>query len=84
MSKTLFFTNPISCSGCRIMDKVLEENDIEVTVVDITTPEGCVTATKYRIMGGLPAFIKIDDNDNVIDSHNGTMSVDRLKGFVNG
>lgn len=46
------------CQPCKAVKKYLQENDIEVTVYDITTSEGVELARKYSV-GGVPTLMDI-------------------------
>lgn len=53
------------CGPCRVMETMLQENDIKHDSIDITSPEGEELATKYSIRA-IPALLIFDENNNLI------------------
>lgn len=79
MKNVMMFTSPI-CSGCKTMYPVIKEMGIRSHCV--TEEPGLVS--QFRIMGGLPVFIKTDDQGNFLDRLDGVQSKSKLEAWAAG
>lgn len=54
------------CSNCSTLKKILNEINIDYTLIDIDTPEGAIKAQENRVKS-LPTTIITTDNIRVIE-----------------
>lgn len=69
------------CGPCKLLTKILKENNIEHTAIDIDTEDGAIAADEYNIKS-VPTLIMLDDEGKEIKRHNGTMSATQVKQFI--
>lgn len=53
------------CGPCKVLDKMLQESNIEYKSVDIDSPEGEELSLAHKIRG-VPTLLILDDNNNLI------------------
>lgn len=71
------------CGPCKVLDKMLQESNIEYKSVDIDSPEGVDLSLTHKIRG-VPALLILDDNNNLIRKKVGLfLSNEDLIKFIN-
>lgn len=68
------------CGPCKVLEKMLTDNKIDHTSINIDTPEGEEFTEKYKVRN-IPVLIKIQDNVE-IDRFTGIPSLEQLKEFI--
>ena len=71
------------CGPCKVLDKMLQESNIEYKSVDIDSSEGEELSLAHKIRG-VPTLLILDDNNNLIRKKVGLFpSNEDLITFVN-
>ena len=71
------------CGPCKVLDKMLQESNIEYKSVDIDSSEGEELSLTHKIRG-VPTLLILDDNNNLIRKKVGLfLSNEDLIKFIN-
>lgn len=70
------------CGPCKQVTKLLKDNNIEHTAIDIDTEDGAIATSNYNIRT-VPTLIMLDDESKEIKRYTGSMTVQQLKEFIN-
>lgn len=68
------------CGPCRVLEKMLTDNNVDYTSINIDTPEGEEFSEKYKIRN-IPVLIKMQE-DTEIDRLVGVPNLEQLKDFI--
>ena len=70
------------CGPCKVLDKMLIENNVEYTSIDISSDEGSEIAIECTVRG-VPALLVFNDENNLLRKKVGLFSSgDDLKKFL--
>lgn len=69
------------CGPCKLLTKILKENNIEHTAIDIDTEDGAIAADEYNIKS-VPTLIMLDDESKEIKRHIGSITKNQLNNFL--
>lgn len=72
----LLFTTPM-CPNCPRAKQLVQEKDIDVNLIDASTPEGLDLARKYSV-AQVPTLLEVDENEEVLNQHSG------IEAIING
>ena len=68
------------CGPCRVLEKILTDNNVDHININIDTPEGEEFTEKYKVRN-VPVLIKMQD-DVEIGRFTGIPSLEQLKEFI--
>lgn len=69
------------CGPCKLLTKILKENNIEHTAIDIDTEDGAIAADEYNIKS-VPTLIMLNDESKEIKRHIGSITKNQLNNFL--
>lgn len=69
------------CGPCKLLTKILKENNIEHTAIDIDTEDGAIATGEYNIKT-VPTLIMLDDESKEIKRHIGSITKNQLNNFL--
>lgn len=70
-----------TCGPCKVLERNLQDANIEHKSIDFLTDEGEEFVNKYDVRS-VPTLLLLDDNDNLLKKHSGLLNVNKLKEFI--
>lgn len=70
------------CGPCKVLEKNLKEAGINYTDADISTEFGANLSEEYNVRS-VPTLLLIDREGSLLASHQGVLSVEKLKEICN-
>ena len=70
-----------TCGPCKVLERNLQDANIEHKNIDFLTDEGEEFVNKYDVRS-VPTLLLLDDNDNLLKKHSGLLNVEELKEFI--
>ena len=70
-----------TCGPCKVLERNLQDANIEHKSIDFLTDEGEEFVNKYDVRS-VPTLLLLDDNDNLLKKHSGLLNVEELKEFI--
>lgn len=82
MSKRIIKFYADWCGSCKVLERILEENNIKYENVDIGTSKGETLALEYGVRN-IPALLVLDESDELIEKFVGAnIDVEYLKTII--
>ena len=69
------------CGPCKVLDKLLEDNNIKYEHIDIDTPDGEGLSIKFNVTS-IPTLVITDDEENLLRKRVGVPTLDELMKFI--
>lgn len=82
--RVLYFSAPW-CGPCKVFKPIVQEvsRDLNVVIEDINVDYDTTYSQKYSI-SSVPTIIVVDNQENILFRHSGTMSKDQLINTIQG
>lgn len=71
-----------TCGPCKVLERILNNANIEHESIDINSEEGGEMIEKYDIRA-VPTLLLLDKEGEMLNKHVGVLNVEDLKKFVN-
>ena len=71
------------CNPCKALSSVISKVEHDIPLVDINIEKDRDTAAFYGIRG-IPTLLLIDENENIVKRHSGTMTEEQFRDFLKG